>query len=135
MGISKNYDDASLQQIIASKVFPNVQFIYYEVCYGAKFIGVIHIEPSFKRPHIITKDFGKLREGQILIRCGSSTKGINQAELFEMFYGQTSPYFQGVLRNHGLEAMNINANVALLRELRAQENQTEKEMEDIFFGY
>jgi predicted HTH transcriptional regulator len=134
VGMGKSYDDASFQQMIANKVAPPVEFLYYEVCHGAKLVGVVHIPPSHKRPHIIAKDFGKLREGQILIRRGSSTKGINQSELFEIFYSQTSPYFQGILRKHGIEAMHINANVAFLRELRVQIDQTEREMEDMIFG-
>ncbi len=130
--ISKSHDDASFQQMLANKVAPPVQFLYYEVCHGAKVVGVIHIPPSCRRPHIIAKNFGKLREGQLLIRCGSSTRGMNQNDLLEIFYGQSSPYLQGILRSYGVEAMQTQANVAMMREFSAQADQAKRDTEERF---
>jgi predicted HTH transcriptional regulator len=120
VGMSKSYDDASFQQMFAEKVTPPVGFLYYEVALGAKAVGVFHIPASQNRPHIVTKSFGKLREGQILIRRGSSTAGINRNELFAMFYGEDSPYFRQILNKIGFAALQEQVEVAKMREYREQ---------------
>jgi len=94
VGMSASYDDAALQQIMERKLEPRVDFLYYDDLYkDGKRIGVLHIPPSKARPHIVARDFGKLREGQILTRHGSSTKGVSPAELMAMYYCQTNPQF------------------------------------------
>ena len=99
VGISNTYDDAKLQQLIKGKIEPPVEFLYYEVSAGPTIIGVIQIKPNRMRPHIITVDIGKVRNGQIVIRRGSSTDGIKLHDLFEFFYGQTSGYFPRYCKN------------------------------------
>ena len=91
VGISESFDDARFQQLLQGKVDPPVVFVYYEVSHGPHNIGVVHVPPSVLRPHIITVDFGVLRDGQIPIRRGSATEGIRFQDLLECFYGQTSP--------------------------------------------
>lgn len=120
VGMSSSYDDASFQQLVSRKVDPMVEFLYYEVSNEGKNIGVIHIPPSQRRPHFIKQDFGKLSEGQLVIRQGSSTRGMNGEDLLETFYGDTSPYFQNVLKKVGAEAMQKQAEVAQQRENRSQ---------------
>lgn len=94
VGMSKNYDDATLQQIVEGKVEPRVDFLYYDDLHqNGKRIGVLHVPPSAKRPHIIARDVGKLREGQVLVRCGSSTRGVTPNELMAMYYSKTNPQF------------------------------------------
>ncbi|MFX0194676.1 MAG: ATP-binding protein [Candidatus Hodarchaeota archaeon] len=121
-GMSSSYDDASFQQIVSGKVEPMVDFLYYEVSHGTRKVGIFHIPASKKRPHIIVRNYGKLREGQLLIRQGSSTRGMKIGDLFETFYGETSPYFQDVLDKVGLGALHKQAAVAEQREYRAQLN-------------
>ena len=129
--VSGSYDDAAVQQLLANKLDPPVDFVYYEVTHGPRVVGVVHIPPSMKRPHIVARDFGKLRQGQILVRSGSSTKGVSWRELFEMFYGEHSPYLAEVLRRHGIEAMQLQARAAWMRELREYERDIERDMHDL----
>lgn len=94
VGMSKGYDDATLQQIVEGKIEPRVDFLYYDdLKWNGKRIGVLHIPPSAVRPHIIARDVGKLREGQVLIRSGSSTRGVTPNELMAMYYCKTNPQF------------------------------------------
>ena len=78
---------------------PAVEFTYYEVAAKSKVISVIHVNPTRKRPHIISTDIGKVRNGQIPIRRGSSTDGADIDDLKEMFYGETNGYFSEVLEH------------------------------------
>ena len=129
VGLSASYDDAQFQQLLKGKVDPPVQFIYYEVSCGSKRVGVMHIPASRQKPHVITVDFGVLRDGQIPIRRGSATGGIRRSDLFECFYGDASPYFTQVLKQVGANAADMQARALMLRELREHENQLTKEME------
>ena len=131
VGTSKSHDDAMFQQMFANKVNPPVVFLYYEATLGPKTVGVFHIPASRQRPHIVMKDFGRLREGQLLIRRGSSTGGMTQTDLFELFYGPTSPYLAGVLEKIGATAMQTQADTMKMRELREQQNSLIRDMEVI----
>jgi len=127
-GITERNDDSNFQQLVEGKVEPNIDFVYYEVNYGNLDVGVIHVEPSLKRPHIITKNYGILRKGQILIRRGSSTDGIKREELFECFYGQTSPYFQNILRNEGIKSYELQALSNYLEQSRKHEKNIKNDI-------
>ena len=129
VGISNTYDDAKLQQLLEGKVEPPIEFVYYEVSFGPKNVGVIQIRPAMKRPHIITTDIGKIRNGQIVIRRGSSTDGIKLNDLFEFFYGQTSGYFPQVLQKLKINVEQQNATTAYLQELRQAANDALRDME------
>ena len=83
VGISGQYDDSRLQQLVKGKVEPFPNFLYYEVATGTKIVAVIQVSPNKNRPFIISADIGKIRRGQIVIRRGSSTDGININDLFE----------------------------------------------------
>ena len=131
LGISMRLDDANLQQLLKDKVSPGVKFLYYEAIRpnDQKRIGVIYIPPSHARPHIMVVNFGKLRDGQIIIRRGSSTSGIRFQDLSECFYGATSPYIKKVLQQYGALANQKMADIAYMRELREQERQINREIE------
>jgi len=129
IGISTHYDDAKLQQLVAGKIDPPVEFLYYEVSAGPKVLAVIQVAPSRHRPHIISVDLGKIRRGQIVIRRGSSTDGATLRDLFEFFYGRTSGYFPAVIQQLQAHALQQFADVAYMRELREQENRILHDME------
>lgn len=131
IGISQTYDDAKLQQLATGKIEPLPQFLYYEVSAGPKIVGVVQVRPTRKRPHIIRVDLGKVRKGQIPIRRGSSTDGITMTDLFEFFYGQTSGYFPGVVRQLQVPAQEMAAQAAYLRELREGADQAARDMEAV----
>jgi len=106
VGMKRSIDDAQLQQLLKDKIYPDVKFIFYNIKLANSLIGVMHIFPSLKRPHIVSKDYGKLREGQLLIRKGSSTRGMTAEDLFECFYGQTSPHFSSILKQINNQQIN-----------------------------
>lgn len=129
IGIQNHLDDAQLQQIVNKRLRPAVDFLYYEVTFNGKTVAVVHIPVSHKRPHIISCDFENLREGQIFIRQGSSTRGIDFDDLWGIFYGSYSPYLPHVLQRYQSVANLMNARTAYQRELRVQEQVLKREME------
>ena len=84
VGISRSFDDATLQQMVNSKVERPVAFLYYEQQFDARKVGVVVIPPSSLRPHIVGSPIGNLKEGQIPIRRGSSTTWATAEDLAEM---------------------------------------------------
>jgi len=131
LGVSARYDDAKLQQLVAGKIDPPVEFLYYEVAKGHKVVSVIQIKPTRRRPHIICVDLGKVRRGQIPIRRGSSTDGVTLKDLFEFFYGPTSGYFPTAIQHMQAHTQQQLADVAYMRELREQANQALRDMETV----
>jgi hypothetical protein len=129
VGITQSYDDAKLQQLVQGKINPLPEFLYYEVSLGPKIIGVLQVQPTRRRPHIICVDLGKVRKGQIPIRRGSSTDGVNLEDLVEFFYGESSGYFPAILQRLQINTQQQLANVAYMRELSEQKNQALKDME------
>jgi hypothetical protein len=113
------------------KVEPDIEFLYYELSFGPKVISIIQVSPSRRRPHIIKVDLGKVRNGQIPIRRGSSTDGVKLGDLFEFFYGQTSGYFPSVKQKLGLETQELRATTQYLEYLRQREKDIKREMEDM----
>jgi predicted HTH transcriptional regulator len=128
IGISHSHDDANIQQLVEGKVDPPIKFLYYEVSYNSSIIGIIHVPPSFKRPHIIAVNIEKLRAGQIPIRKGSTTTGITQHDLFECFYGKDSPYFNNVLRKVGAESQLLQAQAIYDAQSMRREQEIERQM-------
>ncbi len=92
-------------------------------------LGVRQVKPTRQRPHIIAVDLGRVRKGQILVRRGSSTDGVNMKDLFEFVYGESSGYFPGVVQKSQARAQEKMAATAYLRELRQQQNQALRDME------
>jgi predicted HTH transcriptional regulator len=127
-GISSTYDDARLQQLIAGKVRPAVEFVYYEVVAGTKTVSVVHVVPTRRRPHIISVNVGKIREGQIPIRRGSSTGGATIEDLFQMFYGPFSGYFESVLQKRQLHIQQQQIDLENLKMLDKIADDTRREM-------
>ena len=79
---------------------------------------MIHVAPTKKRPHIISVDIGKVRKGQIVIRRGSSTDGVTISDLLESFYGITSDYSPGFVKQLDLDVRRQEAWTAQMAELR-----------------
>jgi hypothetical protein len=100
-----------------------------EILVGSKFVGVLQINPTQHRPHIISVDLGKVRKGQIVIRRGSGTDGVTINDLLEFFYGSTSTYFSGVIKAKQADAQQKLAEVEYMRQLRVQENDNLRAME------
>ncbi len=90
--MSNRFDDASLQQLVNSKVDKPVSFIYHEADVAGSIVGVVVIPPSSTRPHVVRANFGSLREGDIKIRRGSTTTWATSDDLREMFSGSASSH-------------------------------------------
>jgi hypothetical protein len=73
VGIDNSYDDASIQQIVNSKITKNIRFLYFEQIIETKRIGIITIEGNQIRPFIVKEDYHVLKAGTTPIRRGSST--------------------------------------------------------------
>lgn len=118
VGITGSYDDARIQQLLQGKVKPSPSFLYYEVAAGPKTVAMIQVAPSKKRPFIISVDIGRVRNGQIVIRRGSSTDGVTLNDLADFFYGPNSAYFADVRQRLGIDVQRQQALTAHLSELR-----------------
>ncbi len=130
-GINQSYDDAKLQQLVQGKIEPAPEFLYYELPTGKRKVAVVQVAPSVPRPHVISVNMGSVRKGQILVRRGSSTDGATMSDLMTFFYGQHSVHFQNVLQRLNVHANQQSAETAYLRELRAQADQSLRDMENI----
>jgi len=115
-GISEQYDDASLQQLVASCVEPVIEFAFYSDVDGGngKRVAVLHVAPSSKPFHVVVKDVGGLRDGTSFIRQGSSTRGLRRADWMRLCLGKESPYLAQVLQQYGAAAAMTNAQTARL---------------------
>lgn len=131
VGITQRYDDAALQQLARGRIDPPPSFLYYELERNGSIVGVLQVYPTVRRPHIIAMDTGRVRKGQVLVRRGSSTDGATMRDLWEFFYGETSDHFQGVVQRLGLHIAEQNAQTAYIRELRAEIERSERDMEFI----
>lgn len=130
-GITQRYDDARLQQLAKGKIDPLPEFLYYELPFGAAHIAVVQVVPTGVRPHIITVDLGRVRKGQIVIRRGSSTDAVALPDLLEFFYGQHSAHWESVQKQLNARTNQQLADVAYMRELRAQADDALRDMEMI----
>lgn len=83
-GIQNHYDDASLQQIVNSKVLDNIKFIYFPQEYRGKEIAICEISEFQKRPLMPRENFELLKKGVVYIRRGSGTDTANPEEITKM---------------------------------------------------
>jgi predicted HTH transcriptional regulator len=61
-GITSSLDDATIQQIVNSKIDRHIDFLYYDQEIDGRKIGVIKINKNQKRPFIVKRDFGVLKK-------------------------------------------------------------------------
>lgn len=83
VGVTTHLDDASLQQFVNSKVQRPVALSYRPATVDGVEIGIITI-PLQDRPIYLTKDYGRLRQGVVYIRRGSSTAEATPDEVAKM---------------------------------------------------
>ena len=73
------YDDARFQQVINSRVEPPIHFSFREYVVDGATIGIIAVQRSIQRPHVISKQLGDntqvyRHQGETRIKRGSSTQ-------------------------------------------------------------
>lgn len=83
VGVTTHLDDASLQQFVNAKVQRPVTFSYQSATVDGAEIGVFTI-PLQDRPFYLTKEYGRLRNGVVYIRRGSSTAEATPDEIAKM---------------------------------------------------
>jgi hypothetical protein len=132
VGVAETWDDAKLQQLVASVLDPVPEFLLYDVDGGAgRTIVVLHV-PMSKQPfHVMAKDLGKLREGQSMIRQGSTTRGVTRDDQIRLYLTVGGGYVDQVLQRHGAAAQMANAENTRLQLLQQQIDQTKREMESM----
>ena len=86
IGTSTTIDDATIQQIVNSRVKKSIDFLYFEEELKGKKIGIIKITKNQKRPFIVKENYGILKKGTIPIRKGSSTDFASEEDLEKMYY-------------------------------------------------
>ena len=70
------------------------------------------------KPFIISQDIGKLRCGQLLLRTGSSTRGMTLSELQNIFMSDESPYVNYIIKKFGLHNQELMAKASLMKQYR-----------------
>ena len=83
VGVAKHLDDAKLHQFVNGKTQRTVEFSYLVIPIGGKTIGAIEI-PVQERPTYLKRRYGKLREHEVPIRDGSSTRPATPDEIKKM---------------------------------------------------
>lgn len=86
-----------VQQILKDKVSSPPKFAYVPFQEESLSFGLIIIDKSNNRPHVITKDYGMLRRNAIYVRRGSSTDEATREELEEMFHERCPKVREGEL--------------------------------------
>lgn len=129
VGISEE-DDANLQQFIQGKVSPKPNFNYYEVDTSKGLVGVVRVEPSGWLL-TITVEMGTVSEGQIVIRDGSSTRGITPQEQAQIVYSQRNQCFINQLEHIGVRAQQTQAWANLEKAFNQHEQQILRDMQNV----
>lgn len=83
VGVAKHLDDAKLHQFVNGKTQRPVEFSYQVIPLEGTTIGVIEI-PLQGRPTYLNKRYGKLREYEVPMRDGSSTRAATPDEIAKM---------------------------------------------------
>lgn len=83
LGVEEILDDASIQQLVNSKVQRPISFSCRTVVLEGKTVDVIHI-PVQERPFYLRRDFGKLKAEVVYIRRSSSTDRAKPDEVARM---------------------------------------------------
>ena len=83
VGLAKHLDDAKLHQFVNGKTQRPVEFSYQVIPIEGTTIGVIAI-PLQERPTYLNKRYGKLREHEVPMRDGSSTRAATPDEIAKM---------------------------------------------------
>ena len=83
VGVAEHLDDAKIHQFVNGKTQRPVEFSYQVIPIDGTTIGAIEI-PLQERPTYLKKQYGKLREHEVPIRDGSSTRAATPNEIAKM---------------------------------------------------
>lgn len=88
VGVTRHFDDASLQQFVNSKTQKPISFSYHVESVDSVEIGVVCL-PIQDRPFFLRADFGRLKKDVVYVRQGSSTSTANPDEIARMARSQS----------------------------------------------
>lgn len=128
VGVKTRWDDNEAQALVRSALAPVPEFLYYEVdAGGGKWIGVVHVAPrgGFFG---VSRDLGKLREGQSLIRQGSTTRGVTREDHIKLYLTPGYGYADQLLQQYGAAAQMVNAQTARLQQLDNVQRELVRQM-------
>jgi hypothetical protein len=132
VGVSETWDDANLQQLVAAVLDPVPEFLLYDVDGGAgRTVTVLHVPRSRQPFHVAKKNLGKLREGQAVIRQGSSTRGLMRADHMRLYLTVGGGYVEQVLQQYGAAAQMTQAQNARIQLLQQEQARLVRQMESI----
>lgn len=125
VGVTERWDDARLQQLVRAKTAPPVEFLYYAVPVDdAREVAVVAVPRSRQPFHVISREVGRLREGQILIRDGSTTRGIRREDLTRLYLEVGHGYAEKLLAKYNMLARLLTAQA----QQQAVNNQTQQQL-------
>jgi hypothetical protein len=128
VGVSERWDDNEAQALVRGALDPMPEFLYYEVpAEDDLWIGVVHVVPRGGL-FVVTRDLGKLREGQSMIRQGSTTRGIRREDQIRLYLTPGYGFADQLLQRYGAAAAFTNAQAAWLHQLNQTEQQLIRQM-------
>jgi hypothetical protein len=110
-------------------VQPPIDFLYYEVEENDTKIAVIEVKPTRSAFHVVSRDLGKLREGQIVIRQGSTTRGITTADLHHLYMTPGYGYADQLIDRAGLAIAQQQIRLAHVQQLENHSNNLIRQVE------
>ena len=113
----------------AVHVQPAITFLYYEVIENEKKVAVIEVEATRSAFHVVSRDLGKLREGQIVIRQGSTTRGITTADLHGLYLTPGYGYADAVIQKAVLAIAQKQTDLVQIQQLDSYRNDLLRQME------
>jgi len=112
IGLAEHVDDATYQQIVNGKRLNRpVAFEYVALTVEGKKVGVIRIPAGQERPLYLKKSYGKVKEGVVYVRRGSSTAEADADEIAEM--GRAAVPSEPTLRLRLIDPLTRSASEAL----------------------
>jgi hypothetical protein len=128
VGVRARWDDNEAQSLVRSAVLPVPDFLYYEVDAGdGRWIGVVHVQPGAPF-HVVSRDIGKLREGQSMIRQGSTTRGVTRSDQLKLYLTPGYGYAEQLLQKYGAATQMMNAQTARMQQSDALQRQLVRQM-------
>jgi len=128
VGVAERWDDNEAQALVRGALDPVPEFLYYEVLADDdRWVGVVQVVPRGGF-FVVTRDLGKLREGQSMIRQGSTTRGVRRADQLRLYLTPGYGYAEQLLQKYGAAAAMTNAQTARLQQLDLMQQQLVRQM-------
>jgi len=128
VGVTTRWDDNEAQALARSALDPVPDFLYYEVdAGGGRWVGVTYVIPKGGF-FVMRRDLGKLREGQSLIRQGSTTRGVTRTDHIKLYLTPGYGYAEQLLQQYGAAAAMTNAQTARMQQLDNMQQQLVRRM-------